>query len=775
MAIEPKRILVVDDELHNLDLLEAILDTFGYESEFAADGFEAIAKMSPRIDLVLLDVMMPRMDGFEVLRRLRKDPQCFDTPVIMITSLSGKTERLYAAECGANDFISKPIDRLELSVRMKSLLKMKEAQDAIKRHRAELEIMVEKRTEALIQSEQTYRALFENSLDPILMVDRQGKIADINRAFEELFGYTRQEILTMHVRSLYADPADGNRIKEEILRQGFVRDSELRVRTRDGMERDCVLTSWTRRGASEEVLGYQSLIRDITDRKKAHEALRRSEARTRLLIEASPIGIMIALDGSYSDVNPAFLHMFGYESQDQIVGRPVEVLCSEDDRPLFVETMRRALHEKESVQSVRVKGLKHNGQSLEASVWLRCTDLGGAPALLGFLVDVSQEKVLREQLLQAQKLEALGTLAGGIAHDFNNILFAMMGFTELALDECSDGSMVHANLEQVLIGGNRAKDLVRQILTFSRQADEVRQPIHIGPIFKETLKFLRASLPATVKIQHNIGSELGPILAHPTQIHQVLMNLCTNAAHAMRENGGKLTVTLDEAEFSSDTGLPPAGLATGRYLKLAVRDTGQGMSPDITERIFEPYFTTKKAGEGSGLGLAVVHGIVESHGGMIEVETEVQQGTTFRVYFPVIDEEAPAGEREGDSIPRGRESILLVDDEDLVVRACKKMLENLGYQVVGETNSLEALGRFRKTPDQFDLVITDMTMPNLTGVGLTLELKSIRPDIPVVVCTGFSDQLSPEVIDEMGIAALVMKPVLKGKLARTVRRVLDRT
>ncbi len=536
-----------------------------------------------------------------------------------------------------------------------------------------------------------------------------------------------------------------------------------------------MFTSSPRRGMDKEILSYQSIVRDVTDQKKAHEALRKTEARTRLLIEASPIGIMTARNGCYSDVNPAFVHMFGYESPDQIIGKAVETFCSPADRQRFVERMRHAWEEKESVQFLELTGMKKSGQNLDAAVWLRFTDLGGAPALLGFLVDVSQEKALRQQLLQAQKMQALGTLAGGIAHDFNNILFAMMGFTELALDEFPEESSVRANLQQILVAGNRAKDLVRQILTFSRQTDEVPQPIQIGPILKETLTFLRASLPMTVEIAQSIGGQKRTVLAHPTQIHQLLMNLCMNAAHAMRDTGGTLTVTLHEVRLDSDPALSVAGIDPGRYLKLTVSDTGLGMSQDVADHIFEPYFTTKKAGEGTGLGLAVVHGIVESHKGMIEVQTGAKQGTTFRVYLPVIEQEATPQVEDDRFHPSGHETILLVDDEDPLVVMGTQMLENLGYRVIGETNSLEALDRFQHSPEGFDLVITDMTMPNLTGLKLAMKLKTIRPDIPIIVCTGFSDQLSQDAVSEMGIEALVMKPILRGELARTVRRVLDGT
>ena len=774
MTSKAKRILVVDDEPQNLDLLQALLETFEYQAELASGGVEAMDKMGPWIDLVLLDVMMPGMDGFEVLERIRKDPRCFDTPVIIVTSLTGKPDRLHAAELGANDFITKPIDRLELRVRIKSLLKMKEAQDEIKRHRAELEVMVEKRTEALKQSEEKYRVLFEDSLDPILMVDRHGAIVDVNHAFEKLFGYTFEESTSRLVHTLFANTSDGDRFEEEILQKGFIQDREFKVRIKDGTERDCLFSSSARRGKGGQILGFQSIVRDVTDSKRAHEALRKSEARTRLLIEASPIGIMIARNGVYSSVNPAFVSMFGYKNAQEIVGRAVEELCGPNSRSLYVEKMKQALEEKDSVQHLELTGLKKGGHSLEAVVWLRCTDIGDAPALIGFLVDVSQERALRQQLSQAQKMQALGTLAGGIAHDFNNILFAMMGFTELVLDEIPEESSIHTNLKQILIAGTRAKDLVRQILTFSRQTDEIKRPVQIGPIVKETLKFLRASLPTTIEIKHSAASELGTILARPTQIHQVLMNLCTNAAHAMRETGGRLTVTLNEVRLDSEPSVHLTPINPGRYLRLTVSDTGHGMPPEIAERIFEPYFTTKRAGEGTGLGLAVVHGIVEGHAGTIEMLTKMKKGTTFHVYLPVIEEKSPTQVDEGDTIPTGDEAILIVDDEKLLAAVCKQTLENLGYRVTAETDSLEALELFGRIPERFDMVITDMTMPNLTGMELAMKLKTIRPDIPIIVCTGFSDQISQEIIQELGIDALVMKPILKAELARTVRSVLDR-
>lgn len=768
-----KRILVVDDEPQNLELLDALLEMLGYCGILAWNGPEALAKLDPSVDLVLMDVMMPGMDGLEVTRQIRAHPSCSDVPIIMVTSLSGKADRLQATLAGANDFIAKPIDRLELRIRMASLLKMKEAQDAVKRHRSELEVTVAQRTDDLRQSNQRYRALFEDSLDPILIVDLDGEIIEANRASVTLFGYSLDEMLKMNARSLYADPSDRKPFLDALLKTGSVKDYALKARTKDGSLRDCVLTSSVYRDADGKAVGVQSVIRDITDRKRADEALRESESRSRLLIEASPIAIMIAQDGHLSHVNPALVEMFGYENAAQVVGRPIQELCATEDLPVFKDGARSVIQKRESVCWLEVKGRKHDGQSLDTSIWLRSIELQRQPALLGFLVDVSEQKALRSQLLHSQKMEALGTLAGGIAHDFNNILFAIIGFTELILEDLPEGHRDRQNLEHVLQASNRAKELVRQILAFSRQGKEERRPIQIGPIVKEALKFLRASVPTTIDIQQDIKPPLGTILGDSTHIHQVLMNLCTNAAHAMRDRGGILTVSLEQTQLTADSSSARKGCRPGSYLQLTVADTGAGIDPEHRNRIFEPYFTTKNSREGTGLGLAVVHGIVETHSGMINVESQVGKGSTFRVYFPVIPDDIEVDNEEAHSMPMGDESVLLVDDDDASVRVSQHMLESLGYNVVTAHGSIEALDRFRGDPRGFDVLLTDVTMPHMTGTQLATEVRRLQPHMPVIFCTGNSDHAAQHPSREMRDTALLVKPVTKMKMAQTVRRVLD--
>ena len=370
-------------------------------------------------------------------------------------------------------------------------------------------------------------------------------------------------------------------------------------------------------------------------------------------------------------------------------------------------------------------------------------------------------------------MEAIGTLAGGIAHDFNNILSSVIGYTELAIEEVSKRGLLHNNLQEVLKAGRRARDLVKQILAFSRQSDQELRPLEISPIIKETLKLLRASLPSTLEIHQDIGTDLGTVMTDPTHVNQILMNLCTNAAHATGENGGTLDVSLEKVDNGTDLGVRFTGLSPGPYLKLTVSDNGHGMAPEVKERIFDPYFTTKEKGEGTGLGLAMVHGIVKSHGGTITVYSEPEMGSAFHVYLPVMETETDQDTGSEETVPTGSERILFVDDEQPIVDIGKQMIEQLGYTVVTRTSSLEALELFRTKPDEFDLVITDMTMPNMTGEELANELMFIRPDIPIILCTGFSRRVTEKKAKAMGIQAFIMKPILKQELAETIRRVLD--
>ncbi len=379
---------------------------------------------------------------------------------------------------------------------------------------------------------------------------------------------------------------------------------------------------------------------------------------------------------------------------------------------------------------------------------------------------------LEEDLRQGQKMESIGTLAGGIAHDFNNILSSILGFTELSLDGATKGTSLENNLQEVYTAGMRARDLVKQILAFARQSDEERKPIQVDTIAKEVLKLIRSTIPTTIEIKENIEGH-SVIMGNPSQVHQLFMNLCTNAAQAMEEDGGTLEVGLTDAEHNGQSPLPLSGFKSGNYMKVTVSDTGPGISADIIDSIFEPYFTTKGVGEGTGMGLALVHGIVESYGGKITVDSKLGHGTVFSIYLPIAKNSEDHRPYEKEKPPSGTESILFVDDELPIAKLGSQLLQRLGYRVTFRTSSVEALELFRSKPNDFDLVITDMTMPNMSGDKLTLELMEIRPDIPVILCTGYSKKISKETASIMGIKAFAYKPIVKADLAKTVRKVLD--
>jgi len=388
--------------------------------------------------------------------------------------------------------------------------------------------------------------------------------------------------------------------------------------------------------------------------------------------------------------------------------------------------------------------------------------------------DITGYRKLEETLRQAQKMEAIGTLAGGIAHDFNNILQAISGYTEISLfRELPEGNPARHSMEQVLKASQRAKDLVKQILAFSRQTEEEKRPVLIRIIIKEVLKLLRASLPSTIEIRQNLQPNHEKVMTDPVKIHQVLMNLCTNAAHAMREKGGVLEVRSARVDLDSEEIIHYPDLTPGPYLKIQVSDTGHGMEHFIKERIFDPYFTTKETGEGTGLGLAVVHGVVKNHGGAISVESEVEKGTTFTILFPAIESPEETETEKISPIPTGNERILFVDDEKILAELAKTMLESFGYKVVVRTSSVEALELFRAKPDEFDLVLTDMTMPNMTGDKLAGEMLRIRPNIPIILCTGFSEQMTEEKAKKVGIRGFVMKPIVMREIAQIIREILD--
>jgi len=420
------------------------------------------------------------------------------------------------------------------------------------------------------------------------------------------------------------------------------------------------------------------------------------------------------------------------------------------------------------------------GEPFPVEVSSRAIRYAGHPAVLSIARDISERKrieaekrKLETSLIKAQKLETIGTLAGGIAHDFNNILSPIIGYAEMIQLDVPGNSVLYENVQEILKAAGRARNLVQQILAFGRQGEQAVKPVQMRMVVKEVLTLLKATLPSTITVRQDIAAAPVVVHADPGRLHQVIMNLCTNAFHAMEDTGGTLTVSLKSVDLEPTDVRRYPGLESGSYGQLSVSDTGSGIAANALPKIFDPYFTTKAPGKGTGLGLAVVHGIVTGYGGYISVYSEPGQGTTFHVFLPrVVLDAAPAKETSA-AVPMGDERILLVDDEEQIVQMEKQMLERLGYDVSIRTSSIEALEAFRAQPHAYDLVITDMTMPNITGDKLSQKLKHVRPDIPIILCTGFSERISVQKAGDLGIRGFLFKPITRLDFAQKIREVLD--
>jgi PAS domain S-box-containing protein len=523
---------------------------------------------------------------------------------------------------------------------------------------------------------------------------------------------------------------------------------------------------------AERTTANAALEREIAERTRMGAALLESETRYRDLFEnAHDMLYTHDLAGNFTAINRRGEQLTGY-TRDELLALNIRHIVAPEHLELLQLMMARPRAGLPATM-YEVDIITKTGQRRTLEVSTQCIARAGAPlGVQGIARDLTERTRLEVQLRQAQKMEALGTLAGGIAHDFNNILTAILGYTELALFTIPTENPPWHHLQAVRKAGQRAAALVQQILTFSRRTEQQRTPTQLQLLIQETLQFLRATLPTTIALQQDLDPRAGPVLADASQIHQVLLNLCTNAAHAMRETGGALHIRLEAIRLPTEDASAPHGLGAGPYVRLTVRDTGHGMPPEIRDRIFEPFFTTKGPGEGTGMGLSVVHGIIASHGGAITVESAPRHGTTVRVYLPESAELPVASARPEAPMPHGRECILFVDDEEALADLGHALLTALGYEVVAVTSSREALAVFQAAPERFDLVITDHTMPQLTGEGLAQALRCISPHIPIILCTGFSEAMTAEKAQALGIDAFCLKPFVLQELGQTIRRVL---
>lgn len=513
--------------------------------------------------------------------------------------------------------------------------------------------------------------------------------------------------------------------------------------------------------------------------RQAEDNLRKSENTLKRIFELSPdmIGTADANDGCLKQINPAWEKVLGRPAQE-LFSRPFMDFVHPDDQEATIqEIAKQKSGETVSEFKNRYRCKDGSYKSIEWRATAAQSD-GTIYAVGRDITDrnkVEEEKEkLEAQLRQSHKMEAVGVMAGGIAHDFNNILSAVVGYAELLKDEVPRDSQARKDVDQILVSSERAVRLVKQILAFSRKEEQKLIPIRPHTVIKETMKLLRSTIPTTTEIHQNIDSQCGAIYADPTKIHQILMNLCSNAVHAMNEKG-IIEVNLAQVELTDEDLSVNKEIIPGPYMRLSVADNGTGIDVKTRERIFDPFFTTKEQGKGTGMGLSVVHGIVKSHNGMVTVDSEPGKGTTFNVFIPVIEgaEEMTITARTED-LPSGDEKILFVDDEEILSILVTRTLGALGYRLTSFTNSADALATFRSKPDEFDLVMTDQTMPGMSGAELTTEILKIRPDMPIIICTGYSSKVSEEDFMELGASEFIMKPYEKNNLAQTVRKVLDK-
>ncbi|MBF0286244.1 MAG: response regulator [SAR324 cluster bacterium] len=666
------RILVIDDDALILHATSQTLRSAGYEVIEALTGREGLRLATEIIpELILLDVELPDLHGFDVCRSIKADPALAHTYVMMISGIKIKSEHLVEGlEIGADDYVVRPVPNRELLKRVQIALRIKQTEEELKQHRDQLEQLVEKRTAELQASN-------------------------------------------------------------------------------------------------------AQLQQEITERKQIEDKVN----KLALAVEYSPSMVMITdSNGIIEYVNPRFVEITGIPAQT-ITGKNANTdlglpTSATDDQAALWNKVRSGQLWKGEFHNKRHDGTFYYE---EASIAPLTDESGRITHYIKIANDITERRQLESQVRQSQKLDALGTLAGGIAHEYNNILAIIQGYGDLLLSRLPENGKEKHYVEKIREAGKRAVDLTKQILTFSQMDSQKLRVQYLTPLISESLKMMRATLPVTIDIQHNLDPGCSPILADSSQIHQVLVNLFTNASHAMETTGGVLKISLQEKKHHNTQEVLPK-LKTDTFLKLTVQDTGCGIPSEDQEKIFDPFFTTRQVGQGRGFGLSVVHSIIEKHGGAITVESVINQGTAFHIYLPISHEtvhEAQEKKKQERSLYQGKGHILVVDDEEALVVIHEALLTDIGYEVTSFTDALEALAKFQESPSRFDLVFTDFTMPHLTGDQLSQQLLKIHPDIPIIMATGYSSMISKEKAKSIGIREFMMKPIDNDQLVATIQKLLN--
>ncbi len=630
----------------------------------------------------------------------------------------------------------------------------------------------------LRQKEQILRQICDHICEVFWLCDPDlSQVWYLSPGFEEIWGIPREVVIQNpdHWTScIHAE--DAARVREARIGQvAGLFDEVYRILRPDGEVRWIRDRAYPVVDAKGQVVRLAGIAEDITAKQLSEEALVQSEERYRSFFNTMRDAMLfVSPQGLIEDANPAFLDLFGYDYED-LMDQPYAALSPPGWAEWEERQIRPQLETRGFSENFEKEMLTSRGELLPVSVqtWLLAESGQPGPSMLVQVRDLTQQKRmerdkrhLEAQLLQAQKMETIGTLAGGIAHDFNNILTPILGFARMAKEDEGDDRQL--DLDQVLKAANRARELVKQILSFSRQEEVTREVIKIHPILREAQRLLRSSLPTTIEIRYHVENLEEAVVGNPTQLIQVLMNLGTNAYHAMGEQGGELD--LSARSLIVEEGHRPLhpNLSGGRWVDIEVRDSGTGMDSATLERIFDAFFTTKKSGEGTGLGLSVVQSIIKNHCGVITVDSELSKGTTFHIYLPSVTSEE-AEEVSVEEPTRGKERVLFVDDEGTITLMCKKMLERLGYTVETFNDSLAALQRFRTAPETIDVLVTDQIMPGLTGLDLARRVKELRPELPIVLITGYSERVTPESCAQVGIHDYLLKPIIGADLSKAIQ------
>lgn len=747
-------ILIVDDNPENLKVLGDFLSTQGYRVRAARDGRQALASVLAQPPaLVLLDIHMPVMDGYETCVQMKAIHSIRDIPIIFLSALGETFNKVRAFECGGSDYITKPFELEEVRVRVANHL-----------HASLL----------LAESKAGFRASFEQAAVGMGHIREDGGIFAVNRRLSEMLGHTREELLALGATELFTQ--DARKYIGECIGNLYAGGCERAAVEVEALHKNGE-PLWCRvafslvtiaQGTPPYVAG---IFEDISDRKAAEA----DRWRLAAALEQAPDAIVITdMDWKIRYANGAYRETADLDT-DQIPG---QLLPQADDT---VEESAAAMKAAVSVGEVwhgRQHGRRANGRRFveERTVSALRDSTDRIINYVAVVRDITRQIELEEQLRHSQKMEAIGTLAAGIAHDFNNLLAAIGGFTELALEDVPGDSEAHTCLREVSGATRRASELVRQILAFGRHSELSIRPVQIQDVAREVLRLLRRTIPPHIEIQPDVDDSCEPVMADATAIHQVIMNLGTNAYHAMQESGGVLgirvtQVALEDGALHGHPDLPP-----GAYVRIDVSDTGHGMDGETRERIFEPYFTTKERGGGTGLGLAMVHGIVADLNGAIHVYSELEMGSTFSVLLPASAEAAreAAVEPYRHLEPGAGEHILFIDDEHTICRFAEKALARLGYRSTTYSNPQQALAAFTENPDQFDLVITDEMMPGMRGSEILTRLREMRSELPVILYSGFSESQHKRAGTEYGFDACVMKPMVTSELAGAIREALTK-